>query len=69
MVKVDHACDEDQDKKIMMTVVQTFSFLTLLWKSGRMFRFKVVMIGEGGDYGDEGQNDDKADQLLRSSFG
>ena len=33
-----------------------------------MFRFVVVMIGEGGDYGDERQNDDKADQLLRSSL-
>ena len=33
-----------------------------------MFRFIVVMIGEGGDYGDERQNDDKADQLLRSSL-
>ena len=33
-----------------------------------MFRFIVVDIGEDGVYGDEGQNDDKADQLLRSSL-
>ena len=33
-----------------------------------MFRFIVVMVVEGGDNGDEGQNDDKADQLLRSSL-
>ena len=35
-------------------------YIRTLWKCGMMFRFLVDMIGEGGDYGDEGQNDDKA---------
>ena len=58
----DHACDvtwgprqkNDSDENFLIPYIRT------LWKCGMMFRFLVDMIGEGGDYGDEGQNDDKA---------